>query len=81
MCGILILSNIIGVELDKVKLSTDFKQIEDVKEAEYYEDIAYSIKDMQQKKEMLNQKKRAIRGNFLPTIAAFGKYEIYNVCL
>lgn len=80
--ALVVLSNIIGVELDKVKLSTDFKQIEDVKEAEYYEDIAYSnnitLKDMQQKKEMLNQKKRAIRGNFLPTIAAFGKYEIYK---
>ncbi len=80
--AIVVLSNIIGVELDKVKLSTDFKKIEDVKEAEYYENIAYSnnitLKDMQQKKEMLNQKKRAIRGNFLPTVAAFGKYEIYK---
>ena len=80
--ALVVLSNIIGVELEKVKLSTDFKKIEDVKEAEYYEDIAYSnnitLKDMQQKKEMLNQKKRAIRGNFLPTVAAFGKYEIYK---
>ncbi len=80
--AIVVLSNIIGVELDKVKLISDFKQIEDVKEAKHYEDIAYSnnitLKDMQQKKEMLNQKKRAIKGNFLPTIAAFGKYEIYK---
>jgi len=80
--ALVVLSNIIGVELDKVKLISDFKKIEDVKEAEYYEDIAYSnnitLKDMQQKKEMLNQKRRAIKGNFLPTIAAFGKYEIYK---
>lgn len=80
--ALVVLSNIIGVELDKVKLISDFKKIDDVKEAEYYEDIAYSnnitLKDMQQKKEMLNQKRRAIKGNFLPTIAAFGKYEIYK---
>ena len=27
---------------------------------------------------MLNQKKKATKGTFLPTIAAFGKYEIYK---
>ena len=80
--ALVVLSNIIGVELDKVNLISDFKKIDNIKEAEYYEDIAYSnnltLKDMQQKKEMLNQKKRAIKGNFLPTVAAFGKYEIYK---
>lgn len=80
--ALVVLSNIIGVELDSVNLSTNFEQIEKVREADYYEDIAYSnnlsIKDMQQKKEMINQKKKAIKGDFLPTIAAFGKYEIYK---
>lgn len=80
--AIAVLSNIIGVELDKVNLVTNFKQIEHIKETDYYEDIAYSknitLKNMQQKKEMLNQKKKAIKGDFLPTIAAFGKYEIYK---
>lgn len=80
--AIVVLSNIIGVELDKVNLISDFEKIDTIRESDYYEDIAYSnnitLKNMQQKKDMLNQKKRAIRGNFLPTIAAFGKYEIYK---
>ena len=80
--AIVVLSNIIGVELDKANLITDFKKIDYVREADYYKEVAYSnnitLKDMQQKKEMLNQKKRAIKGNFLPTVAAFGKYEIYK---
>ncbi len=80
--AIVVLSNIIGVELDKANLITDFKKIDYVREVDYFKDIAYSnnitLKDMQQKKEMLNQKKRAIKGNFLPTVAAFGKYEIYK---
>ncbi len=80
--AIVVLSNIIGVDLDKVDLITDFKKIDYVREADYFKDVAYSnnitLKDMQQKKEMLNQKKRAIKGNFLPTVAAFGKYEIYK---
>ena len=80
--ALVVLSNIIGVDLDKVNLITDFGKIDYVRETDYYEDIAYSnnltLKDMQQKKDMLNQKKKAIRGNFLPTIAAFGKYEIYK---
>ncbi len=80
--AVVVLSNIIGVELDKVNLCTDFKKIDYVREADYFKDIAYSnnitLKDMQQKKDMLNQKKKAIRGNFLPTVAAFGKYEIYK---
>ena len=80
--AIVVLSNIIGVELDKVNLITDFKKIDNIKETEYYEDVAYSnnitLKDMEQKKDMLNQKRRAIKGNFLPTVAAFGKYEIYK---
>ena len=80
--AIVVLSNIIGVELDKVNFITDFKKFDTIKESDYYEDIAYSnnitLKNMQQKKDMINQKKRAIKGNFLPTIAAFGKYEIYK---
>ena len=80
--ALVVLSNIIGVELDKVNLITDFKKIDYVREADYFKDVAYSnnitLKDMQQKKEMLNQKKKAIKGNFLPTVAAFGKYEIYK---
>ena len=80
--ALVVLSNIIGVDLDKVNLITDFGKIDYVRETDYYEDIAYSnnltLKDMQQKKDMLNQKKKAIRGNFLPTVAAFGKYEIYK---
>ncbi|MBR3654149.1 MAG: TolC family protein [Elusimicrobia bacterium] len=80
--ALVVLSNIIGVDLEKVNLITDFEKIDYVRETDYYEDIAYSnnitLKDMQQKKDMLNQKKKAIRGNFLPTIAAFGKYEIYK---
>ncbi|MBO7611172.1 MAG: TolC family protein [Elusimicrobia bacterium] len=80
--ALVVLSNIIGVELDKVNLITDFKKIDYVREADYFKDVAYSnnitLKDMQQKKEMLNQKKKAIKGNFLPTVAAFGKYELYK---
>ena len=80
--ALVVLSNIIGVELDKVNLITDFKKIDYVREADYFKDVAYSnnitLKDMQQKKEMLNQKKKAIKGNFVPTVAAFGKYEIYK---
>ncbi len=80
--ALVVLSNIIGVELDKVNLITDFKKIDYVRGADYFKDVAYSnnitLKDMQQKKEMLNQKKKAIKGNFLPTVAAFGKYEIYK---
>ena len=80
--ALVVLSNIIGVELEEVNLVTDFKKIDNIREANYYEDIAYSnnltLKDMQQKKDMLNQKKKATKGTFLPTIAAFGKYEIYK---
>lgn len=80
--ALVVLSDIIGVDAEDSNLVTDFKKIENIKDSEYYEDIAISnnivLKNLKHKKEMVSQKKKAIKGNFLPTIAAFGKYEIYK---
>ena len=80
--SLVVLSNIIGTNVENSNLITDFKKIEKLKTVEAYSATAYSgnvtLKNMQQKKNMLKQKQKAIRGEFLPTVAAFGKYEIYK---
>ena len=80
--SLVVLSNIIGIDIENAKLITNFKKIENLKSSEEYLQIAYSnnisLKNVQQKKNMLKQKQKAIKGDFLPTIAAFGKYEIYK---
>lgn len=80
--SLVVLSNIIGENIEDTNLTTNFKKIEKLKTVEAYSATAYSgnitLKNMQQKKDMLKQKQKAIRGEFLPTIAAFGKYEIYK---
>ncbi len=80
--ALVVLSNIIGIDIEDAKLITNFSKIENLKTSEAYLKTAYSnnitIKNFQQKKDMIKQKKRAIKGDFLPTIAAFGKYEIYK---
>ena len=80
--ALVVLSDIIGVDVKDSNLITDFKKIDNIKDTKYYEDTAISnniaLKNLKHKKEMVSQKKRAIKGNFLPTIATFGKYEIYK---
>lgn len=80
--ALVILSNVIGTDVEDTKFITNFSKIENLKNSDTYSQIAYSnniaLKNIKQKKEMIKQKQRAIRGNFLPTIAAFGKYEIYK---
>ena len=80
--ALVILSDIIGVDVKDSNLITNFKKIDNIKDTKYYEDTAISnniaLKNLKHKKEMISQKKKAIKGNFLPTIATFGKYEIYK---
>jgi len=80
--ALVVLSNIIGVDAEDSTLVTDFQKAKLIKDIEYYEDIATSnnitLKNIKNKKEMVRQKRNSIRANFLPTIAAFGRYEIYK---
>ena len=80
--ALVVLSDIIGVDVKDSNLITNFKKIDNIKDTKYYEDTAISnniaLKNLKHKKEMISQKKKAIKGNFLPTIATFGKYEIYK---
>lgn len=83
--ALVVLSNIIGTDAENAKLITNFSKIENLKTPEEYSQMAYSnnisLKNIQQKKEMIKQKQKSIKGEFLPTIAAFGKYEIYKANL
>ncbi len=80
--ALVVLSNIIGKDTQNSNLVTDFNKIEKLDTVDYYARTALSnnitLKNMQQKKDMINQKTKSVRGDFLPTIAAFGKYEIYK---
>lgn len=79
---LVVLSNLTGTNTENADLVTDFKKIENLNVVDYYSQTAFSnnitLKNIQQKKNMINQKTKAIRSDFLPTIAAFGKYEIYK---
>ena len=80
--ALVVLSDIIGLDAKNSNLVTDFKKIENMNNSQYYENIAISnnisLKNLEHKKELISQKKKSIKGNFLPTVAAFGKYEIYK---
>jgi len=80
--ALVVLSNIIGKDCQNASLSTDINILENLKDVEYYIETAKNnntvLKELNEKKNLIKQKKKAITGNFLPTIAAFGKYEIYK---
>ena len=80
--ALVVLSNIIGRDSQNSQLATDINILENLKDVEYYIETAknnnVSLKELNEKKNLVKQKKKAIKGNFLPTIAAFGKYEIYK---
>lgn len=80
--ALVVLSNIIGEDTQNSSLVTDFNKIENLDTVDYYGQTALSnnitLKNMQQQKNMIKQKIKALKGDFLPTIAAFGKYEIYK---
>ncbi len=80
--SLVVLSDIIGINVENTNLITDFNKIEKLKSVEYYSKTActdnITLKNMQQKKYMIKQKQKAVKSGFLPTVAAFGKYEIYK---
>ena len=80
--ALVVLSNIIGKDVQDSRLITDINVLENLEDIDLYIQTAKnnntSLKELNNKKNLIKQKKKAITGNYLPTIAAFGKYEIYK---
>jgi len=80
--ALVVLSNIIGKDTQDSHLTTDINILENLEDIDLYIQTAKnnntSLKELNNKKNLIKQKKKAITSNYLPTIAAFGKYEIYK---
>ncbi|MDR1695773.1 MAG: TolC family protein [Endomicrobium sp.] len=75
-----LLTNTLGIKTGMPELSSPMKMIGAGKDCAYFEEKALqnnlSLKLLDAKKEMLEQKHKAAAGNFLPAVAAVGQYQI-----
>ena len=80
--SLVVLSNVIGKSIEDDNLSTKLNLLEELKDINFYLQTSYSnnitLKTLNQKQTMLQQKTKSIKAEFLPTVALFGKYEIYQ---
>ena len=81
--SLVVLSNVIGESItEDNNLSTNLNLIEELKDITFYLQTSYSnnitLKALNKKQTMLQQKTKSIKAEFLPTVALFGKYEIYQ---
>ena len=80
--SLVVLSNVIGENIEDSNLSTDLNLLEELKDVDFYIQSSYSnnitLKTLNQKQNMLKQKIKSVKAEFLPTVALFGKYEIYQ---
>lgn len=76
----ILLNNTLGIRTEEMELSTPMEMMESRNSADFYAakaaDNNNSIKLLNSKKLMLKQKHKSALGNFLPTIAAVGEYQI-----
>ncbi len=76
------LGNLINEKLDATRLSTDLRIGDRMEDLEYYRERAAqrnkSLKTVDRRMEMLDAKYTATRADHLPSVFAFGRYELYK---
>jgi outer membrane protein TolC len=80
--AVMLFDNTLARPTSGYTFTTDIQLPSNARPAEYYTRAALELNPnlliLNRKISMLKQKMNAIRGNFLPTIAAFGRYELYK---
>jgi len=81
----IVLENLLNSKIDSYKLTTDFFIPGEISGEEYFIDKAVNanpaLRNLAKTAEQLEAKEKADKGNLLPTLAAFGKYEAYKADL